>query len=415
VLDFLSIDITASSHDILHPQGNRCGGPFRVLALGVDGDCVVAASFSAANNAVPEIPGSELRHTVIADPASLPFAAGQIDVIWIAGNHQRGFVSRYHLQEALRCVKQQGHVLLGHISFTQAAELSKELSFSWERLQLNGDFKAVFSSCWQSASGRGTQAGRGSILITPTPLWKPVFLRRVQRRMCEPLLRWGYQWISRPRSGKSRIEQIGAMQIQVFPGVFNPRLFRTGEFFASQLDCHLVPVDSNVLELGTGSGICAISAARWAKKVIATDINPLAVQCARVNVTQNEFGDRIEVRQGDLFSPVSDQQFDVVLFNPPYLRGLPQTDFDRAFFGGDVAQRLADDLGRHLSPGGSLLLLLSSRGDTPAFLHALRRRGFYIKTIAGRDLSTERLALYQVFRADRLAEITEFPIHDYPV
>ena len=60
----------------------------------------------------------------------------------------------------------------------------------------------------------------------------------------------------------------------VIPSVFNPKVPRTGEFLAAQLDSRIVGADAEVLDMGTGSGVCAVFAARHARRVVAVDINP---------------------------------------------------------------------------------------------------------------------------------------------
>ncbi len=62
----------------------------------------------------------------------------------------------------------------------------------------------------------------------------------------------------------------------------------------------------------------------YARRVVAVDINPAAVRCAQINALLNQLEQRIEVRRGDLFAPVAGERFDLVLFNPPFLRGAPR-------------------------------------------------------------------------------------------
>ena len=80
-----------------------------------------------------------------------------------------------------------------------------------------------------------------------------------------------------------------------------------------------------MLDLGTGSGVGAVFAAQWAGQVVAVDVNPAAVRCARINVLLHGVEDRVDVLQGDLFEPVAGERFDVILFNPPYFPGQPRT------------------------------------------------------------------------------------------
>lgn len=79
----------------------------------------------------------------------------------------------------------------------------------------------------------------------------------------------------------------------------------------------IVQPDTRVLDVGTGTGILAIAAARLdASHVMAIDIDPVAVRAARENVDLNHLGERISVAQGNLLSGFAEEQlFDVVTAN----------------------------------------------------------------------------------------------------
>jgi HemK-related putative methylase len=193
-----------------------------------------------------------------------------------------------------------------------------------------------------------------------------------------------------------RVERVDGAPFLVIPSVFNPKVLRTGEFFASQIDARLVDSDAEVLDMGTGSGICAVAAARHARRVVAVDINPEAVRCARINALLNHLEHKIDVKHGDLFAPVLAERFDIVLFNPPFLVGTPRDDRDRAWRSNDVAERFAAGLGSHLKLGGFALVLLSSFGEAPVFLEAFRQGGFAISVLARRRFVNETLAIFRL-------------------
>jgi release factor glutamine methyltransferase len=180
------------------------------------------------------------------------------------------------------------------------------------------------------------------------------------------------------------------------PEVFNPNLFRTGAFFAGALHERLIPQGSTVLDLGSGSGVAGIAAATWASRVVAVDINPEAVRCSKINAMLNRVEDTVDVRAGDLFEPVSNERFDVVLFNPPYFRGTPQDAADRAWRSVDTVERFAARLGGHLKPGGCALVVLSTDGETAAFLEAFRTNGLDISVAARQALMNETLTVYRL-------------------
>jgi release factor glutamine methyltransferase len=222
----------------------------------------------------------------------------------------------------------------------------------------------------------------------------------VIRRLWRWWLRCRFLLLERHRHDRLALEQVAGLPIVVLPQVLNPKLFRTGEFLAQSLDARLIPPGATVLDMGVGSGIGAVAAARWAGRVVAVDINPAAVRCARINALLNHVEERVEVYQGDLFAPVRGQRFDVVLFNPPYLRGTPQNGIEQALWATDVVERFTIDLRDHLAPDGSALLLLSSIGDTASFLKTFRAHGFAVAVVAERNLVNEMLTIYRLSTTD---------------
>jgi release factor glutamine methyltransferase len=207
-----------------------------------------------------------------------------------------------------------------------------------------------------------------------------------------------YRLIGKDRYDDFRLERVAGVPILVMPTVFNPKVLRTGAFLAAHLDALQVSADAVVLDIGTGSGLCAIFAARHARRVVAVDINPAAIRCAGVNARLNHLEQRIEIRHGDLFAPVKDERFDLIVFNPPFLRGPPRNDRDRAWRSTDIAERFAAELGDHLKPWGFALIVLSTFGNARLFLDEVRRGGFAVSVLAERRFVNERLAIFRVER-----------------
>ncbi len=209
-------------------------------------------------------------------------------------------------------------------------------------------------------------------------------------------LHWHFRVFRKRRLDRCVLEHLGDVPVLVTPGVLNPRWMRTGEFFASQLTPELVPSGAEVLDMGTGSGVCALFAARHARKVTAVDINPDAVRCARINVLMNRLEAGIEVLQGDLFEPLAGRRFDLILFNPPFLQGAPRDDADRAWRSLDVAERFAAELRDHLQPGGAALVLLSSYGDASGFVREFQRHSFAMEVVREREYINEKLTILRL-------------------
>jgi methylase of polypeptide subunit release factors len=215
-------------------------------------------------------------------------------------------------------------------------------------------------------------------------------------RLLGKLISLGHRLLGRRRYDDYRMERVFGLPFVVTPGVFNPKLLRTGEFFASQIDSMLLHHDWEVLDMGTGSGVCAVFAAKHARRVVAVDINAAAVRCARINAHLNHLEHKIDTRHGDLFAAAPGERFDLVLFNPPFYRGTPRDDRDRAWRSSDVAERFAAGLRAHLKPGGFALVLLSTFGDGRFFLEEFHRQDFEIAMLAQRRFVNERVTIFKL-------------------
>lgn len=218
-------------------------------------------------------------------------------------------------------------------------------------------------------------------------------LTRVGHRFWRP-------WLRR-RLGRVVLEWVEGVPLVVLPEVFNPAVFRSGALLARALASAADfarggPGPGRALDLGTGSGVGAVFAALGGYRVVAVDVNPQAVRCARINALLNRLEESIEVRQGDLFEPVRGERFDLVLFNPPYFAGESRSDLDRAWRSPDVLARFAAGLPAALAPGGRALVVLSTDGEGGGLLEALAAGGFAVEVAARRAYGTETLSAYAV-------------------
>ena len=131
----------------------------------------------------------------------------------------------------------------------------------------------------------------------------------------------------------------------------------------------------SVLDLGCGTGLFAVAAAKMgARDVWAVDIDPASVECAQRNAELN--GVEITARVGDLFDPVPDRLFDLIITNPPQTPA-PAAACGPKFGGVDgllyfnSILRAAPD---HLERGGELLTFLISLAHTRRFEEMLSER-----------------------------------------
>jgi len=187
---------------------------------------------------------------------------------------------------------------------------------------------------------------------------------------------------------------------QVYGDVYEPA---EDTFLIADSLAQIVKEGDTVLDIGTGCGILAIIATRKAKKVIATDVNPHAVKCARVNAKINGVAPKIEVRLGDLFQPIQKtERFDVIVFNAPYLPSSPReqrTWIAQAWAGGPTGRKLIErfiiEAPHYLKRNGKILLVQSSLANIDMTLEKFREASLKAQVIAEKKVAFETIVVIQ--------------------
>jgi SAM-dependent methyltransferase len=142
-------------------------------------------------------------------------------------------------------------------------------------------------------------------------------------------------------------------------GVFSPVRGEYLELVAA------APLPSNELafDVGTGTGvIAAILARRGVRRIVATDLEPRALACARENVERLGLDGRVELLQADLFPP---GRAPLVVCNPPWLPARPSSPLEHAIYDEDsrMLRGFLQGLAEHLAPGGEGWLILSDLAE----------------------------------------------------
>jgi len=200
-----------------------------------------------------------------------------------------------------------------------------------------------------------------------------------------------------------RTVRAAGFRLTVRPTVFHPRFFVSSERFASFID-GLDLKGKRVIDVGTGTGILALAAARaGATNVVAADINPNAALNAAENARANGFGERITGVCSNLLAALAPRPlFDVILSSPPKHAGEPRDLTDRGWHAGpayrDVAA-LFDQARERLNPGGKLYVMVSSDSDLDLFGKLIDKAGFRASLAREYSIFIESFIIYELAAA----------------
>src|SRR2546421_10428647 len=197
-----------------------------------------------------------------------------------------------------------------------------------------------------------------------------------------------------------RVSHAGGFRLTVRPTVFHPKFFISSEKFAEFIDT-LDLAGKRVAEIGTGTGILALAAARaGAQLVVATDINPNAALSANENARANGLGDRVTGVWPNLLSALAPRPlFDIILSSPPKHAGEPKDLTDRGWHAGPAYRdiiALFEQARERLKPGGKIYLMVSSDTDLELFGSMIDKAGFNARQVREHSLVVESLIIYDL-------------------
>jgi ribosomal protein L3 glutamine methyltransferase len=172
---------------------------------------------------------------------------------------------------------------------------------------------------------------------------------------------------------------VNKIYMRGLPFYVDERVIVPRSFIGELLDSHFGGEDGalvddpaeieSVLDLCTGSGCLAILASQRfpGAQIDAVDLSKDALDVAARNVADYGLEERVTLYKGDLFAPLGETRYDLILTNPPYvdaqgMAGLPREcrfepklAFDGGADGLDIVRRILSEAGRHLNPQGGLL------------------------------------------------------------
>ncbi len=162
-----------------------------------------------------------------------------------------------------------------------------------------------------------------------------------------------------------------------------------------------------VLEIGTGSGILATTAAQCpdVKKILGVDIQQGVIELCRKTITNK----KITFKQSDLFSTLKKSEyFDCIIFNPPYLPTNsrdPDVTLDAGKKGYEIIERFLNEVNKHLTADGKILLLFSSFSKKHIIDDIIKKNLLEATEIDQQHISFETLYVYAITKSSLLQEM----------
>ncbi|MBC8500951.1 MAG: methyltransferase [DPANN group archaeon] len=152
---------------------------------------------------------------------------------------------------------------------------------------------------------------------------------------------------------------------------------------------------SLVLDMGTGSGILAEEAAKYADKVLGVDINEKAIEYCKKKFNNIN---NLRFRNSDLFSNIK-EKFNLIIFNPPYLSSepkAPDTALDGGKQGYEVIEQFLKKAKNYLKEKGVILLLFSSLSKKNKIDSILKEENYKYQEIDKEHIHFEELYVYKI-------------------
>jgi release factor glutamine methyltransferase len=214
------------------------------------------------------------------------------------------------------------------------------------------------------------------------------FVKYIIRSTYKPLL---VKYLS-----KTRRYSYKGITLEVPPQVFHP-----GFFFSTKLLLRYIAKEylneKNILELGAGSGLLSIYAAKRGANVTATDINPVAIKCIEKSAEENSV--EIKTFLSDVFEAIPQQSFDFILINPPYYKKKPTSHLDYAWYcgeNGEYFQRVFKDLKNYIHDRSNVLMILCDGCDLQMIEKLSMENGFSLKCVHVKENMIERNYIFKI-------------------
>lgn len=214
-------------------------------------------------------------------------------------------------------------------------------------------------------------------------------LKKIASAFLPPLVRWYLR--------KEREFRYKGVVISVMPGVFHPGLFSSTKLILSYLEKKFLQ-NQTFLEVGCGSGLISIMAAKQHADVTALDISKAAVANTRMNAARNHA--KVRTIHSDLFTYLDQHSYDWIIINPPYYAHDPANDSERAWYCGknhEYFRGLFKGLPPFMNRTSQVIMVLTKECQLDKILALGNEAGFQFELILETDtFFDEKDLLYRI-------------------
>ena len=199
------------------------------------------------------------------------------------------------------------------------------------------------------------------------------FFKRFVSLFLVPFTRWYLR--------KERKFVYNGITTHVFPGVFHPGFFHSTKFILSYLKDQPL-AGKSFLELGCGSGLISITAAKAGANVTASDLSLRALENTKYNANLHQ--SFVKVVYSDLFDNIDRIPFDWIVINPPYYPRKPEGEQDLAWYCGEnfeYFRKLFVSLKDYMHPAGKVIMVLTKGADVDSIKNIAKECNFDLELL----------------------------------
>lgn len=207
-------------------------------------------------------------------------------------------------------------------------------------------------------------------------------MRKILKHLTSLFLIPIIQWYLR----KERTYTYRGTSVNVFPGVFHPGFFYSTKFLIDYLVDQPI-AGKSMIELGCGTGLISIIAAKFGAEVTSTDLSSKAIENIKSNALQQ--GVSINVIHSDLFDSIQRQKFDWIVINPPYYARTPANEEELAWYAGgnfDYFRRLFASLVHYMHDTTQVIMVLTKGSEVSKILRIGSENGFEFELAKEKDV-----------------------------